>query len=105
MSDSALAPTFYLGIDIGGTFTDVVLTGVSGAGPFLAKTLTTPDDPVRGVIDGLADALGQAGARPDDVTRTVHGTTLATNLIVEKRGARVAFVTTAGFGDMFQLGQ
>jgi N-methylhydantoinase A len=101
----AAADRFYVGIDIGGTFTDVVLTSATGAGPFLAKTLTTPQDPVVGVVQGLVEALAAAGARPDDVTRAVHATTLATNLILEKSGARVAFVTTAGFGDIFQLGQ
>lgn len=98
-------PTFYVGIDIGGTFTDVVLNGPPGVGPFLAKILTTPADPVEGVVTGLVSALAQAGARPEDVLRAVHGTTLATNVILERRGARVAFVTTAGFGDMFLIGQ
>jgi N-methylhydantoinase A len=96
---------YYVGIDIGGTFTDVVLSGPAGTGPFLAKTLTTPRDPVAGVIDGLVSVLAQAGIQPEDVVRAVHATTLATNLILEKRGARVAFVTTAGFGDIFQIGQ
>jgi N-methylhydantoinase A len=95
----------YMGIDIGGTFTDVVLCGPPGVGPFVAKTLTTPDDPVEGVVEGLVSALDQAGARCQDVARAVHGTTLATNLILERRGARVAFVATAGFGDMFQIGR
>jgi N-methylhydantoinase A len=98
-------PSFYVGIDIGGTFTDVVLSGPPGVGPFLSKNLTTPDAPVQGVITGLVSALNQGGARPEDVVRAVHGTTLATNLILERRGARMAFVTTTGFGDMFQIGQ
>jgi N-methylhydantoinase A len=101
----AAIPTYYAGIDIGGTFTDVVLTGPPGVGPFAGKVLTTPDDPVEGVVSGLVAALGQAGARPEDVVRAVHGTTLATNLILERTGARVCFVTTAGFGDMFQIGR
>jgi N-methylhydantoinase A len=99
------SPTFYAGIDIGGTFTDVVLSGPPGVDPFLAKVLTTPEDPVEGVLSGLVSALDQAGARPEDVVRAVHGTTLATNLILERRGARVTFVATAGFGDMFQIGR
>jgi N-methylhydantoinase A len=97
--------SLYMGIDIGGTFTDVVLSGPPGVGPFVAKTLTTPDDPVEGVVEGLVAALDQADARCEDVVRAVHGTTLATNLILERRGARVAFVATAGFGDMFQIGR
>ena len=101
----AEARTFYVGIDIGGTFTDVVLSGPPGVGTFLAKTLTTPEAPVEGVITGLVSALTQGGAQPENVARVVHGTTLATNLILERQGARVAFLTTAGFGDMFQIGQ
>jgi N-methylhydantoinase A len=97
--------TLYMGIDIGGTFTDVVLAGPPGVGPFLAKVLTTPADPVDGVVGGLVAALDEAGARPEDVARAVHATTLATNLVLERRGARVAFLTTEGFGDTFQLGQ
>ncbi len=99
------SPAYYAGIDIGGTFTDVVLTGPPGVGPFAGKVLTTPEDPVEGVVSGLVSALHQAGARPEDVVRAVHGTTLATNLILERRGARVSFVTTAGFGDIFQIGR
>jgi N-methylhydantoinase A len=96
---------YHVGIDIGGTFTDVVLSGTDGSTPVTAKTLTTGQDPVQGVMDGLVSVLAQAGIRPQDVVRAVHATTLATNLIMERRGARVAFVTTAGFGDIFQLGR
>jgi N-methylhydantoinase A len=96
---------YQVGIDIGGTFTDVVLSATDGSSPFTAKTLTTALDPVEGVMNGLVSVLAQAGIRPQNVVRAVHATTLATNLILEKRGARVALVTTAGFGDIFQLGR
>ena len=93
-----------IGVDVGGTFTDVVVDAGDGT-TSVAKVLTTPDDPLRGVRRGVADALATAGIAPAEVTRLVHGTTLATNVILERRGARVAFVTTAGFGDLFRLGR
>jgi N-methylhydantoinase A len=93
-----------LGVDIGGTFTDVVLSAGDGA-VHVRKVLTTPDDPRRAVRRGIEEVLAQAGTAPADVTRVVHGTTLATNLILQRTGATVGFVTTAGFGDMLRLGR
>jgi N-methylhydantoinase A len=94
---------YFLGVDIGGTFTDVVLAEQASPQLHNAKTLTTPGDPVAGVMSGVRDVLGQAGASAGEIQRVVHATTLATNLILERKGARVGFVTTAGFGDMFQI--
>jgi N-methylhydantoinase A len=94
----------FLGVDIGGTFTDVVLSGGDGA-VHVRKVLTTPDDPRRAVRRGIEEVLAQAGTPAADVTRVVHGTTLATNLILQRAGATVGFVTTAGFGDMLRLGR
>ena len=93
-----------VGIDVGGTFTDVVLSGPDGR-LHIGKVVTTPEDPRAGVIDGVRSVLADAGVRPSDVTRVVHGTTLATNVILERRGGRVAFVTTEGFGDLLRLGR
>ncbi len=93
-----------IGVDVGGTFTDVVLENGAGQS-HVVKVLTTPDDPLRGVRRGVSTALERAGVAPYAVTRLVHGTTLATNVILERRGARVAFVTTMGFGDLFRLGR
>ncbi|MCU1429960.1 MAG: hypothetical protein JWL83_3960 [Actinomycetia bacterium] len=92
-----------LGIDIGGTFTDVVITTSDGA-LHRAKTLTTPRDPVDGVVTGVQRALDHSGLAAESVTRLVHGTTLATNIILERTGVRVAFVTTAGFRNLLCLG-
>jgi N-methylhydantoinase A len=92
-----------IGVDVGGTFTDVVLD--DGHGTHVVKVLTTPDDPLRAVRRGVAAALEKAGVPAAAVTRLVHGTTLATNVILERRGARTAFVTTQGFGDLFRLGR
>jgi N-methylhydantoinase A len=94
---------YFLGIDIGGTFTDLVLAEETSHQLHNAKTLTTPDDPVEGVMSGVREVLSQAGASARDIQRVVHATTLATNLILERKGARVGFVTTDGFGDMFQI--
>src|SRR5580704_18081961 len=94
---------YFLGIDIGGTFTDLVLAEETSHQLHNAKTLTTPDDPVEGVMSGEREVLAQAGAAAHDIQRVVHATTLATNLILERKGARVGFVTTDGFGDMFQI--
>jgi N-methylhydantoinase A len=94
---------FFMGVDIGGTFTDLVLFQDGRQRPFNAKTLTTPANPVDGVMNAVRDAMAQAEAQPQEIKRVVHATTLATNLILERKGARLGFVTTWGFGDMFHI--
>jgi N-methylhydantoinase A len=94
----------FLGVDVGGTFTDVVLGDSAGRVAF-AKAATTPDDPRDGVAAGIARILADQGVLASQVARLVHGTTLSTNVILEQRGADVAFVTTEGFGDMARLGR
>ncbi|MCY3891446.1 MAG: hydantoinase/oxoprolinase family protein [bacterium] len=96
--------TVALGIDIGGTFTDVVMIDRSDGSICTAKVLTTPDDPAAGVLDGIAELLAEAGYDPPEVSQVVHATTLATNLILERKGGPVAYVTTAGFGDILIIG-
>ena len=91
-----------IGADIGGTFTDVVLE--SGAERYAAKILTTYDAPERALLAGVRQLLGQAGIGPGDVELFIHGTTLATNALIERRGARTGFVTTAGFRDVLEMG-
>ncbi len=95
---------WYAGIDIGGTFTDVVLVEVAGAGLHTAKELTTHDDPARGALAALRGAAELGGVGTVEIERVVHATTLATNVILERKGARVAFVTTQGFGDLLVIG-
>jgi N-methylhydantoinase A len=90
-----------LAIDIGGTFTDLVLE--HGADRTEAKVLTTPREPERGVMDGVRVVLERAGLRPADIGAVVHGTTLATNAIIERKGARTALVTTEGFRDSVEM--
>ena len=94
--------TARLAVDIGGTFTDLALE--HGEVRTTVKVLTTPIEPERGVLDGVRAILGQAGLTPADIEILVHGTTLATNAIIERKGARTALVTTEGFRDVLALG-
>ncbi|HLG86607.1 MAG TPA: hydantoinase/oxoprolinase family protein [Alphaproteobacteria bacterium] len=94
---------FFVGVDIGGTFTDLVLAEDGTARFHNVKTLTTPANPVEGVIKAVTEALAEVGAQPTELRRLVHATTLPTNLVLERNGARVAYVTTKGFGDIFEL--
>ncbi|MFF0861514.1 hydantoinase/oxoprolinase family protein [Nonomuraea sp. NPDC003560] len=93
---------FAIGVDVGGTFTDVVLSGPDGV-TAVAKCLSTHDDPIAGILTGVTRALGSVD--PARVTRVVHATTLATNAVLERTGARVAFVTTRGFRAAVPLGR
>ena len=92
-----------LAVDIGGTFTDLAVEPSNGP-RVTAKVLTTPQAPERGVLDGLRLLLGRAGLEARDVGLFVHGTTLATNALIERKGARTALITTAGFRDVLALG-
>ncbi len=91
-----------IGVDIGGTFTDVVLE--KGASRYTAKVLTTPRAPEEGVGQGIQGVLAQSGVAPDEVSLIIHGTTLATNALIERKGATTALVTTAGFRDSIEMG-
>lgn len=95
-----------LGIDIGGTFTDFALEEVANGATrrWFTKVLTTPDSPERAVLDGMDALLADAGKSAEDLDAVVHGTTLATNAVIERRGARIAFITTEGFRDTLELG-
>ena len=91
-----------IGADIGGTFTDVVLE--TAAKRFSIKLLTTYDAPERALLEAVYILLGQAGLQPADVELLVHGTTLATNALIERRGVRTALLTTEGFRDVLEMG-
>lgn len=95
-------PLLRVAADIGGTFTDVAVE--DGIARYTAKVLTTPRAPEEGVLDGLASALEKAGKGIADVDVFLHGTTLATNALIERKGARLAFVTTEGFRDVLETG-
>lgn len=90
-----------LAVDIGGTFTDVALE--RGTSLYTAKTLTTYDAPERGVLTGVCDVLKRAGLEPQAVTTIIYGTTLATNLLIEHKGAPTALITTEGFRDTIEM--
>ncbi|MGW3473006.1 hydantoinase/oxoprolinase family protein [Saccharopolyspora sp. NPDC000995] len=98
------SPGWLVAADIGGTFTDVIALG-PGARIVPVKVLSTPPDFGTGVIDGAVDALHLADVEPDAVTGVLHATTVATNAILERRGARTAVVTTAGFKDVLEIGR
>ena len=90
-----------LAVDIGGTFTDVALA--CGDKQFTTKTLTTKSQPETGVLAGIETVLTQAKINPSQVETIIYGTTLATNLLIERRGAPVALVTTLGFRDVVEM--
>ena len=92
---------YRLAVDIGGTFTDVVLQSPSGY--VSGKVLTTPAAPEEGVIQGILQVLENAKVRPEEIDLAIHGTTLATNAIIERHGAKTALITTEGFRDTLEF--
>ncbi|MFZ1921293.1 MAG: hydantoinase/oxoprolinase family protein [Xanthobacteraceae bacterium] len=93
-----------IGVDVGGTFTDVVLALPDGR-IYVNKTTTTPADPGEGVATGIAAVLTDAAVEPRDVAEIVHGTTVASNTILQKTGARTGLLTTEGFRDVLEIGR
>lgn len=99
------AARYRMGVDIGGTFTDFVLEDVERGTLKLGKTLTTPADPSQAVIQGFEHLLKEVGLGAGDIGVLVHGTTLATNAVIERKGARTGLLTTAGFVDVLAIGR
>ncbi|NOR31571.1 MAG: hydantoinase/oxoprolinase family protein, partial [Sulfitobacter sp.] len=95
------ATSIRLGVDIGGTFTDVVLE--KGTEVFSTKVLTTYAAPENAIIDGMHQVCAKAGVDPSEVDQIIHGTTLATNALIERRGAKTALITTEGFRDVIEM--
>jgi N-methylhydantoinase A len=95
------SPTIRVGVDIGGTFTDVALE--IGERRFTGKILTTPHAPEDGVLAALRSVTAEAGVEPGEVGVIIHGTTLATNALIERKGARTALLTTEGFRDVVEI--
>ena len=93
---------FRLGVDIGGTFTDVVLLGSDGS-VRAKKVLSTPDDYALAVVEGARDLMEEAGVSGEMIEDVVHASTIASNTILEGRGARTALITTEGFRDVLEL--
>ena len=94
---------FRLGVDVGGTFTDLLLIDESSGGTFRAKVPSTPQDSSIGVLNGIERVCANAGVEPSEITHVMHGTTVATNAILTGKGARVGIVTTEGYGQMLQI--
>ncbi|MFC5750144.1 hydantoinase/oxoprolinase family protein [Actinomadura rugatobispora] len=97
--------TVSVGIDIGGTFTDIIVCPDDGGAATIAKVPTTAHDPGVGLIEGLCQALDAAGASPAEVTSIVHGTTVGTNAVLQHDGARIGIITTEGFQDTLHIGR
>src|SRR6266852_2279121 len=94
--------TFMAGVDIGGTFTDIVLLG-DGGSRYTKKVSSTVDDYARAIVDGLAALLHEIGAEASGIVELLHGTTVASNAILEHKGARTGLITTKGFRDVLEI--
>ena len=92
-----------LGVDVGGTFTDFVLVDEARDMIFTGKQLTTPKDPSAAILDGIGRLLSESGLVPSDVDNIVHGTTLVTNTIIERTGAKVGLISTQGHRDTLEM--
>ncbi|WP_282608529.1 hydantoinase/oxoprolinase family protein [Pelagibius sp. Alg239-R121] len=92
-----------IAVDIGGTFTDVVLAGAGDRILATTKTPTTSSNPTIGAVGGVEQVIAEAGIAMGDIGGFIHGTTLATNALIERRGAKVAGITTAGFRDILEI--
>ena len=95
--------SFRLGVDVGGTFTDLLLINETSGQTFTAKVPSTPEDSSIGVLNGIARICDESGIDPREVSRVMHGTTVATNAVLTGRGAKVGLVTTAGYEDTLQV--
>ncbi len=94
-----------IGVDIGGTFTDLALYEPASGRLVKEKVLTTPDDPSEGVLTGIELLIAKAGITTNAVEVVIHGTTLVANALIERKGAAVALVTTKGFRDVLEIGR
>ena len=95
--------SYRIGVDIGGTFTDFALIDDATGAMSIHKQLTTPRDPSRAVLEGIDTLLSARGVPMTDVTGVIHGSTLVTNALIERRGARVGMLVTAGFRDVLDV--
>jgi N-methylhydantoinase A len=96
---------YRLGFDIGGTFTDLIAVDESGSTSAVVKCPTTPQDPAKGVANGLKILFEKLGISGDYLSHVVHSTTLVTNTVIERKGAKTALITTKGFRDVLEIGR
>ncbi len=94
---------YRLGVDVGGTFTDLALLEEGTGRLTVAKVPSVPDDPAAGILEGIERILGEAGVSPGEVSYLAHGTTVATNALLQRRGARTGLITTRGFRDLLEI--
>jgi N-methylhydantoinase A len=92
-----------IGVDVGGTFTDIVYCDMSSSDLAIHKVSTTPDDPSRAILQGIAEICAENGVLPDSIDYVLHGTTTATNAVLEHKGARTGMVTNHGFRDIVHI--
>src|SRR5436190_10618335 len=92
-----------LGVDVGGTFTDLIYVDDEAGRIIVHKLATTPDDPSRGTVQGIRELTEDAGTSPSDLDQVFHGTTIATNIVIEHDGARVGMITTEGYRDILHI--
>ena len=97
------SPTYRIGVDIGGTFTDLVLLDEGGGRLEVLKVPSTPADPAAAVLTGTRALLGRAGVASDRVSLFIHGTTLAVNTLLQRSGEQVGLLVTRGFRDLLEL--
>ncbi len=97
--------SYRIGVDIGGTFTDLVIFNDATGSFAVGKTLTTPQDPSQAIETLLRDALSREKIATTDVQQLIHGTTLVTNAIIERKGSRTALLATHGFRDSIEIGR
>src|SRR5579864_8772919 len=92
-----------LGVDVGGTFTDLIYVDDESGRIEIFKLATTPDDPSRGTVDGIAHLTAAVGITEAGLDQVFHGTTIATNIVIEHDGARVGMITTDGYRDILHI--
>lgn len=95
--------SFRLGVDVGGTFTDLLLINDATGESFTAKVPSTPEDSSKGVLNGIEKICRTSGVNPKDISSVMHGTTVATNAILTQKGARVGLVTTKGYRQVLHI--
>jgi N-methylhydantoinase A len=94
-----------IGVDVGGTFTDIVLADTESGRTLIHKVPTTPDDPARGVIAGIVELCICDGIPRETIDHVLHGTTIGTNAVLEHKGAATGMITTAGYRDITHIGR
>src|SRR5215218_4868397 len=97
--------SWMIGVDVGGTFTDFFAFDNTSDRIVLHKVASTPENPAQAVIAGLRELAGRHGIALDAITRLAHGTTVATNALIQRRGGKVALIVTEGFRDLIEIGR